>query len=236
MDITRYKISRARLIAELKSRSVDVSNTLLLLKGSQVFPEYDADTYYTPVKYEEVIQYLFGVRKEDVDALIDLETGKSYLISADPTPDDFFISKFLTKEDAISIYGVDDFTYHSGLRDLVQSLNPKKIFLYKGIDSYSHLWSNYYDRQDVIGQFKDIVDEDTIYPILNELRCLKNEEELELFRKVCRISSAAHVYCIQMCIPGLWEYQIAAAFEVILLERIYEGECRGSRILSNLWG
>lgn len=214
MDINHYKITRARLIAELKSRNINTKKSLFLVKGSQLYPENDADTYRTPIKYEENVQFLFGIRKEDIDGLIDLETGKSYLISPDPTPDDFFISKFLTKEDAITVYGVDGFVYHSGLKDLIQNLNPTMIHIYKGIDKNSNNWSNYYDRKDIIDQFKGIIDEDTVYPILNELRCIKNEGELQLFREICRISSAAHVYCMQLCIPGLWEYQISAAFEV----------------------
>ena len=214
MDKDRYKITRARLIAELKSRKVETAKCLFLVKGSKLYPENDADTNYTPLKYEENIQYLFGIKKEDVDGMIDLDTGKSYLISADPTPDDFFISKFLNRDDAVNVYGADDFVYHSGLKELISKLGPQRIYIYKGVDTNSDHWSNYYDRPDIIESFKDIIDEDTMYPVLNELRCIKNKEELNLFREICRISSAAHVSCMQFCVPGLWEYQIAALFMV----------------------
>ena len=61
--------------------------------------------------------------------------------------------------------------------------------------------------------FSDILDYNTIYPIVNSLRCIKSEAEIDLMRKICEISSRAHIYCMTNCLPTMMEYQLAALFK-----------------------
>ena len=213
MDKTYYLENRERLINEFKRRELQTDSAFIILKGSKVYPEYNADTNYYPIKYEENIQYLFGIRKEGVDAMLNLQSGESYLIGDDLNPDDFFYSKNLNEKDAKEIYGVNRFLYKSQLKDELNSLNPQKIYIYKGIDTYSRHWSNFYDDKVIVNLFNHIIDEDTLFPVLNELRCIKTEKELKYFKEICKISSDAHIYTMQSCLPGMKEYQISAIFK-----------------------
>ena len=214
MDKEYYENNRRKLISALKEQKIQTDKAFILLKGSQTYPEYNADTNYYPIKYEENIQYLFGIRKEGVDAMIDLGQRKCYLIGDDPNPDDYFYSKYLNKEDALSIYGVDGFLYKSQLYGFLEKAQPEKIYIYKGIMSTSRRWSNYYDNKDISERFEDQIDADTLFPLLNTVRCLKSKEEQEKFKEICKISSDAHVYAMQACLPGMKEYQLGAIFKV----------------------
>ena len=53
-----YRQNRERLINNIKNKYpslFDTNPSVVLLKGSFYYPEYDADTYYCRVKYEESI-------------------------------------------------------------------------------------------------------------------------------------------------------------------------------------
>jgi Xaa-Pro dipeptidase len=213
MSIDYYKRTRFTLKENLIRKGLNPKGALILLKGSFFYPEYDADSYYCREKYEENIQYLFGIMFEDVDALIDLENYSCFFIVKDLDPNSFFYSKQLHKEEARNVYGVDDVLSEKDLIKYLEDVKPTKILIYKGIDTASNNYSMFYDNKKVLEPYKDIVDEDTLFPILNEVRCLKSLEEVEMFKEVCAISSRAHVKCMQQCVPGMYEYQISAIFE-----------------------
>ena len=46
--------------------------------------------------------------------------------------------------------------------------------------------------------------------ILHEMRLIKSECEMELMSDAAEISAAGHVRAMQVCHPGMWEYQLAA--------------------------
>ncbi len=48
--------------------------------------------------------------------------------------------------------------------------------------------------------------------LLNELRLLKSKAEIKVMRRAARISADAHLRAMQICRPGMWEYQLEAEF------------------------
>ena len=214
MDKQYHSDNRDRLVSAFKEQKLQTDSSFVLLKGSRTCPEYNADTNYYPIKYEENIQYLFGIRKEGVDALIDLQNNKAYLVGADPNPDDYFYSKYLTKEDALALYGVD-FIYQSQLLSFLQKASPQKLYIYKGIMSTSRRWSNSFYNKDVFEQFEDQIETDSLFPLLNSIRCIKSTAEQDRFKEICKISSDAHVAAMKDCKPGLMEFHLAGIFRVI---------------------
>jgi len=46
--------------------------------------------------------------------------------------------------------------------------------------------------------------------LLHEMRLFKSRKEITLMRRAARISAQAHVRAMQVCRPGMWEYQIEA--------------------------
>ena len=52
-------------------------------------------------------------------------------------------------------------------------------------------------------------------PILNALRMVKSEEEIEITKKACGITSEAFRRCLKTVKPGMYEYQVQAEIEYI---------------------
>lgn len=80
------------------------------------------------------------------------------------------------------------------------------------MDRASGLINPVYSNQDLENAFSDSLDYDTLYPVINELRCIKSEKEINLMREICAISSQAHIYAMTNCMPTFLEYQLAALF------------------------
>jgi Xaa-Pro aminopeptidase len=55
--------------------------------------------------------------------------------------------------------------------------------------------------------------------VLHEQRLIKDSGEVRTMRKAARISAAAHRRLMRMCRPGLWEYELEAAFVHACAER-----------------
>lgn len=208
-----YETNRTRLIKNLRSRVGDLSNSVVLMKGSHPFPEHDSDTSYNMPKYEINFMYLFGVRRMEVHGLIDLSTSKAYLIVPDNKFPDCFIEKRVEGEEAAA-FGIEKVLTRSELIEFLKEKELKKIFINYGIDRYTKIESNKYDDGEVLQPYHDILDNDTLYPVLNNTRTIKSEVEMEFMRDICSISSKGHEYVLQHCKPGMSEYQIAALFWV----------------------
>ena len=69
--------------------------------------------------------------------MINVETGESTLISKNPTAMDYFITKFLTKENAEKYFGCK-FMFNNDLEEYLKEFQPKKIFINYGIDQTSN--------------------------------------------------------------------------------------------------
>jgi len=51
--------------------------------------------------------------------------------------------------------------------------------------------------------------------ILNEMRLIKDKEEIELMRKAASISSEAHCRAMALCKPGMYEFQLASELHYV---------------------
>nr|CAG4718440.1 unnamed protein product [Naegleria fowleri] len=52
----------------------------------------------------------------------------------------------------------------------------------------------------------------TFYVLVKDLRLIKTQEEIEIMRRMCQISGAAHVKCMQRARPGINERELDAVF------------------------
>ena len=62
-----------------------------------------------------------------------------------------------------------------------------------------------------------------LLPLIHEMRLFKSPQEIEFMRKAAEISAAAHLKLMQVCKPGLMEYQLEAVFN----EHCLQNGCRG---------
>ena len=208
-----YETNRTRLIRNLKSRVGDISNSVILMKGSYTVPEYDSDTYYSLPKYEINFVYLFGIRRMEVHGLIDLSDSKAYLIVPDTKLPDSFIEKRVEKAEADG-YGIERVMTRSELIEFLKQKDPSKVYINFGIDRYTKRESNKFNDNDIIDPYKDKIDCNTLYPILNNTRTIKSDTEIEFMKDICDISSKGHEYAMRNCKVGMSEYQISVLFWV----------------------
>lgn len=82
-----------------------------------------------------------------------------------------------------------------------------------GLDRSSNLYSSFYKNPSIEKEFASLLDYNTVYPIINNLRCIKSKAEIDLMRETCAISSKAHIYAMTNCMPTFNEYQLAALFQ-----------------------
>lgn len=90
----------------MKSRLGDVTDSIVLMKGSVPTYQYDSDTYNFP-KYEMNFTYLFGLNKFHVDGYLELDTGVTYFIIPDEFTKDYY-HHLISKQEALENYGVND--------------------------------------------------------------------------------------------------------------------------------
>ena len=207
--------NRERLFKNLTSKIGDVENSMILLRGSYYYNENDSDTTYGLARFEANFTYLFGLEKMNIDGGIDLATNEPFFILEQEDYMKKVINGKLTKSEAFDIYGVSKVYTKNEFINFLKTRGLKKIFIHKGIDSGSGHLSNYYKNEDIIKNIKDLkieIDENTLYPILNNTRTIKSQEEIECMREICKISSLGHIEAMRLCKPGMYEYQIDAIF------------------------
>ncbi len=83
------------------------------------------------------------------------------------------------------------------------------------------------------------MDEDTLYPLLNNIRAVKKQDEVKKIREICKISSQGHRFVMKNCQPDLYEFQLAGLFglfcsEFDVQDLAYGSICGGGKNASYL--
>lgn len=191
------------------------------MRGPMEYAEYDSDTNYYQKVYEYNFTYLFGIRKMNVHGMIDLDNSKTYLITPDSDLEQSIMHKAVNQE-LLDHYGIDVKVNKTEFKDQMSKKKIRKIYVYYGRDTYTEKESHFFDEIELLSGNEKAIDYDTLYPILNNTRTIKSDIEMEFMRDICRISSEAHIYMMQNCKPGLFEYQLESLFWVSLKELLCE--------------
>lgn len=104
---------------------------------------------------------------------------------------------------------VQNVRYVDEIEAYIQESQAKKIFIYSGVDTDSGI-----KTIDVPEKYLSSVevDRDTLFPTINNLRVIKTEEEIELLRFVCKLSTDAHIKVMRETKAGLTQIQMHALF------------------------
>ncbi len=114
---------------------------------------------------------------------------------------------------AIKIYGADT-AYGIGLfgKMLTKSLKgKKKIYLDTEDKDLVKLVDSLYKKANENSVKQNI----NVNDIVNEMRLIKDDFEIDLMRRACEITSDALINAYKIAKPGLYEYEIQAALEYI---------------------
>jgi len=132
-------------------------------------------------------------------------------------------------EGARSTYGADDAFPISDIDEILPGLleNREKVYYTMGscpeYDLKIPEWLKHIRLKSRAGVHApgEIV---SLEHLLHEMRLFKSRKEITLMRRAAKISAQAHVRAMQVCQPGMWEYQIEAE---LIAEFMHKG-CRST--------
>ena len=205
--------NRKKLSARLKANSVAVFNS------SDIMPTSADGTM--PFKQEANIFYLTGIDQEE-----------SILLLAPDFPDEKFREILFLREtnEEIAVweghkYTTDEATNTSGIKN-VKWLNEFESVLntilaeteYIYLDSNEHIrngsqvetrtdrFTNWCKKNYPLHEYQRIA------PIIYDLRCVKEQREIELIQHACDITEIGFRRILEFAKPGVWEYELEAEF------------------------
>nr|XP_049700229.1 xaa-Pro dipeptidase isoform X1 [Helicoverpa armigera] len=214
VPLSLFAKNRNRLADKLKSGQV------VVLEGGEDISHYDTDIEYV-FRQEAYFTWICGVREPGCYFALDVGTRKSYLF-VPRLPEDYeiWMGRLLSCEDFKKLYAVDEVHYVDELQTVLKSLKPEKLLTLCGPNTDSGLTAKEASFEG-IDEFQ--VDNETLFPIIAELRVVKTPVEIEVLRYVCKISSDAHKQVMLYAKPGRKEYQCESVF----LDHCYRvGGCR----------
>ncbi|KAG7302038.1 hypothetical protein JYU34_013493 [Plutella xylostella] len=214
VPLSLFATNRRRLSEQLKAGQV------VVLQGGDDISHYDTDVQYV-FRQEAYFTWMSGVREPGCYLALDVATSKCHLfVPRLPEEYEVWMGKLLTCSDFQKLYAVDEVHYVDEIADILKSLKPDSLLTLSGPNTDSGLTAKEAVFEG-INEFK--VDNETLFPIIAELRVIKAPEEIEVMRYVCKVSSDAHKQVMLYARPGVSEYQCESVF----LDHCYRvGGCR----------
>lgn len=128
-------------------------------------------------------------------------------------------SEMLDAKQAKKISGCDNVMYADSFNDILKDLILSSAKVYLNLYEYSRFETKVVTIQERF--VKDIMSQYPLHtfersaPILNKLRKIKSEEEIEIIKHACDITGKAFLHCLKTVKPGRYEYEMQAEMEYI---------------------
>lgn len=215
VDFVLHKEQRVRLGATLPAGAA------ALLQGGKELPLNDTDVNYL-FRQESYFRYLFGLNEPDLFGVVEGGTGNSILfIPRLPESYAVWLGTLPTPESVKEHSGVDEVLFVDEMAAWLKAKAYATIHVLAGTNSDSGLKALTASFEG-IEEFKN-VSSDSLYTTIAKQRVYKTDREAAVLRRVCKISSIAHVAVMQGCKPGMSQHQLEASF----LHHVYfHGGCR----------
>ncbi|KAL1506244.1 hypothetical protein ABEB36_005640 [Hypothenemus hampei] len=218
IPVELFAVNRKRLVESLKPI---VEDSIVLLQGGEEVPFYDTDITYNIFRQESYFMWTFGVTDAGCFGAIDVKTGNAYLfIPRYPEEYAVWMGPLLQPNDFTKKYGIPNVYYVDELPAILGNLNRGRLLRLKGLNTDSGLTAKPAVFE---GIEKFTLDDETLFPVIADLRVYKTEQEISVIKYVVAVSSYAHRQVMKKIKPGNYEYQ----GESIFLNACYEkGGCR----------
>nr|WP_093477685.1 Xaa-Pro aminopeptidase [Halopseudomonas yangmingensis] len=224
MQIPRQEYSRRRkaLMAQM------VPNSIAVLPAAQVRTR-NRDTEY-PYRQDSDFQYLTGFPEPEAVAVLipGRAHGEFVLFCRERDPErELWDGYRAGQEGAVASYGADDAFPISDIDDILPGLIEGRERVYYAMGANPEFdrrltgWINSIRSKARLGA-QPPNEFEALDHLLHDLRLYKSAAELKVMREAAKISARAHVRAMQICRPGLHEYQLEA-------ELIHEFMRSGSR-------
>lgn len=127
--------------------------------------------------------------------------------------------EMLDSKQAMELSGCQNVMYADSLNDVLRELILSSSKVYLNLYEYSRFETKVVSIQDRF--VKEIKEQyplhtfDRSAPILNKLRKIKSQEEIEVIKHACDITGKAFLHCLKTVKPGRYEYEMQAEMEYI---------------------
>ncbi|XP_060515901.1 xaa-Pro dipeptidase [Cylas formicarius] len=213
-----FSLNRERLVNRLKENG---NSGVVILQGGEEVSFYDTDTTYNVFRQESYFIWAFGVTEPGCYGAIDILSGVTILfIPRHPAEYAFWMGPLPTPSDFSTKYGISKVCYVDEIKEVIAGLKSSQILTLKGLNTDSHLTAKP-ARFPGIEEFK--IDEESLFPVIADLRVYKTPLEIRVIKYVVAVSSYAHRRIMKMIKPGDWEYQAESEFLNICYKK---GGCR----------
>ncbi len=213
MKPTEFKRRRNQLMKMMGKNTIAI-----LPSASEIIRNRDA---HFPFRQDSDFLYLTGFNEPD--AVMVLMPGRRHgeyiLFCREKDPEqETWNGRRAGQEGAVEIYGADDSFPIDDIDDILPGLLEGTDSIYNIMGRYPDFdqrligWVNHIKAQSRAGLHvpSEFVSLDYL---LHDMRLYKSREEIRLMRKAAAINMRAHRRAMQLCKPGLFEYQIAAEFD-----------------------
>lgn len=212
-DTTEYQKRRRSLMNQIGQNSVAIFPAAHEVTRSR-------DTLF-PFRQDSDFNYLTGFPEPDAVAVLlpNRDKGEYVLFCRDKDRKREIWDGFREGPDgARDNFAADDAFPIDDIDDILPGLIEGRDRVYFGIGRYADFdqkltqWLNHIKSQVRTGASPpgEIVDPDHL---LSEMRLIKSSEELKVMRKAGKISAEAHCRAMQICKPGMYEYELQAELE-----------------------
>jgi Xaa-Pro aminopeptidase len=208
-----YKRRRAELLNQIGSNDIVIIPTSpVKSRNSDVEYQFRADSDF---------YYLSGFAEPEAVAV--MCPGRSqgeYVIfcrESDPLRE-MWDGRRAGLEGAIELYGADDAFPIEDINEILPGMMEEKEKVYTTVGRYPDFdaqllaWMTKIKQDASRGKHApyEFVD---LNHLLHEQRLIKRQDEISLMRKAGKMSSAGHKRAMQVCKPGMYEYQVQAEME-----------------------
>ena len=180
---------------------------MIFLKGGSRYYDYDDDCGHSYFAQEISFFWCFGINFPDCYGVIDVHSGKSTIFAKEVSTREKVWSFVLDPEDYANKFEIDEAQTSDKLEEFFSKANPSTVYVLEGINSYCGFsplrpdfdWLTLYN-----------VNTNALYPLINEARVNKSNDEIELLRQAGELASDGHVFVMQNFKPGMNESHVSS--------------------------
>ncbi|NNK21105.1 MAG: aminopeptidase P family protein [Flavobacteriaceae bacterium] len=213
IDASLFVENRKKFMSRMKPKSIAVfnSNDIYPISADSTMPfEQHRDIFYlSGVDQEESILLLFpdAKKKEHREIIFVRETNDHIAV---------WEGEKLTKEQGTKVSGIKNVQWLSAFDKLFFELMTEAETIYFNTNEHYRQAVETQTREDrFIISCKEKFPAHTVAksnPILQELRGVKEPQEIALMQKACDITEKGFRRILQFTHPGVWEYELEAEF------------------------
>lgn len=202
--------------------SMMTKNSIALFTANEEMPRNGDQCY--PFRQNSDFFYLTGIDREGAYLILYPDHPKPEMreiLFIEPYSETKAIwrGEMLDAKQAKEISGCDNVMYADSFNDVLKELILSSSKVYLNLYEYSRFETKVSTIQDRF--VKEIKEQyplhtfDRSAPILNKLRKIKSEEEIEIIKHACDITGKAFLHCKDTVKPGHYEYEMQAEMEYI---------------------